>query len=135
MKRYNKNMLVMPAYCVVMDDNVMEYIEGGKPTNLPNSSSYLSRSACMAKAKSLKSQGFCVNMTQAEVAKEIHGHAIVLYWGVPAALAALATGHPLVAAGLAELASHGADGIYLGDNPDSAPRVAAYNAVWVLGSD
>ncbi len=133
MEKIYSTSLAMPSNYVAMDENTMEYVEGGKSINLDNSSSYLSRSACQTKAKSLKEQGYCVNMSQTDVAKEIHAHAVILYMGAPAAIAALALGHGLVAAALLEIASHGADGIYLGDDLDSSARVAAYNAVWILG--
>ena len=49
-------------------------MEEGKGINLANSVSYLSRNACLTKAKSLKEQGYCINMSQTDVAKEIHAH-------------------------------------------------------------
>ncbi len=108
-------------------------MEEGKGINLANSVSYLSRNACLTKAKSLKEQGYCINMSLMDVAMEIHAHAVILYLGVPVAIASLAVGAENVASAIFDIAKHGADGIDLGDNNDSFARVAAYNAVWILG--
>lgn len=127
--------LKTPSNYIDMNNDLMESIEGGQPKSLDNSRAYLSRSTCLNTAKTLKAQGFCTNMSQLEVAKEIHGHAVILYMGVPAAIAAAAVGQPAVAAALLAIANHGVDGIYLDDNLDSAARVMGYNAVWPLGTD
>lgn len=71
-------------------------------------------------------------MSQTDVAKEIHAHAVILYLGVPAALAAVVAGAGAAAKAILDIANHGADGIDLGDNLDSG-RVEAYNIVWYLG--
>lgn len=133
MRKCYATSLAMPKNFVVMDEDAMEYVGGGKPINLPNREDYLSRSICQLTARKLKNQGYCVNMSETEVAKEIHAHAVILYYGAPAAIAAAATGHSIIAYTINDIAKHGVDGIYLDDNPDSAKRVAAYNAVWFLG--
>ena len=108
-------------------------MEEGKGINLANSSAYLSRNVCLARAKTLQDQGYCVNMSLIDVAMEIHAHAVILYLGVPVAIASLAVGAENVASAIFDIAKHGADGIDLGDNNDSFARVAAYNVVWSLG--
>ncbi len=133
MEKIYSTLLTMPSNYVAMDENTMEYVEGGKKINLPNSVSYLSRSACLTKAKTLKEQGYCVNMSQTDVAKEIHAHAVILYLGVPLALAAVVGGAGAAANAILDIANHGADGISLEDNLDSAGRVEVYNIVWNIG--
>lgn len=135
MNKCYETLLAMPTNFVTMDEEAMVYLEGGKPFNLPNREVYLSRRTCQVTARKLKNQGYCVNMSETDIAKEIHAHAVILYYGAPAAIAAAATGHPIIAATIKEIAGHGVDGIYLDDNLDSAKRVAAYNAVWFLGRD
>jgi len=134
MTRNIESLLEMPLNYVKVDEEAMEYIEGGQDINIANSYTYMSRSKCLAKAKQLKKNNqYCINMSALEVAKEIHAHAVIVYMGVPAVIAAVATGHPIVATGIYDLAKHGLNGIDLGDNHDSKERVAAYNAVWPLG--
>ncbi len=119
-----KETLMMPSSFSSVTDEEMEYLDGGKPKDLPMNPAYLSRIVCTKTAESLRAEGYCCNMSTLDVAKEIFGHACAAYYGT-----ALAITVPGASSFLLEIASHGWNGISLGDDKD--PKWAsAYDACW-----
>lgn len=127
MKKTKEESILLPVGYEVLDK--MGEIEGGRAITLQTRRDYLNKDVCLAKAKYLKQDGYCLNMTRTEVAQEIHAHAVYGYYGA-AAVPALATVNPMVATAAAYIASKGLDGISLGDNKDEWYRVEAYKLAW-----
>lgn len=130
MGNFSTGALVMPSSYVVMDEDEMMYLEGGKPIDLTTSRDYLSRKECKTKAAWLLSYGYCNNMDLMDIAKEIHAHAVYGYYGLVVKLTSSNQGVRDAANYLVE---KGLNGITLEDKKDSAGRVAAYNLAWPVG--
>ncbi|MEE3470021.1 hypothetical protein [Butyrivibrio sp. AE2005] len=132
--------LEMPINYLCISKSEMEYLEGGKPTNLPISTAYLSRSYCISKAEWLLTYGFCNNMDVLDVAKEIFGHACAAYYAgaakvaVAASAALIGANAGAVCAEIDALSAHAMNGIDLEDHKDTASRVMAFEACWALGN-
>ena len=121
-----KETLMMPSSFSSVTDEEMEYLDGGKPINLPMDKSYLKKSACRTKAEWLLTYGYCNNMDVLDVAKEIYGHAIAYYKGT-----SLANSYPALSGFFNSIASHGANGIALEDHKDKK-WAWAFEITWLI---
>ena len=70
--------LVMPSSYAVMDEEEMCYAEGGG-INIGMYRSYLAKQACIDQARSIIRTKRWKNVTSAQLAREIYGHAVVYF--------------------------------------------------------
>lgn len=125
-----KEKIILPDNCAMIGQDEMRYIDGGKAITICTRVGYLSKDACIAKAKALKKDGYCTKMTITQIAQEIHAHAVYGYGSIPVGYIAKKTDHPLVAKAIVTIGKKGLNGISLGDKCDKWYRVMAYALVW-----
>ena len=119
--------LALPTSYVEVDNEEMEYVDGGG-ASLAMSSSYLSKDVCLDKADILIRSYQVREMSKYSIAKEIYAHA-VMYYASPAAAIILG---PVVGIPLLDyIRSHG-NPIDIADGGDTASRQVIYNAIWNL---
>ncbi len=122
--------LVMPSSYAVMEEDEMNYVEGG--VSLSMKKDYLNKNVCLSVASNYTQK---TGLSRSRIAKEIYGHA-VMYYASPALLGTYAVslgtvmgpiGVAAILSCLYYIRSHG-NPIDLGGDSDF--RVAVYNAIW-----
>ena len=122
--------LVMPSSYAVMDENEMQYVDGGVDP-LPMKRGYLNKSTCIATAAKYTA---ATGLSQMRIAKEIYAHAVMYYasttalvgYGVKLA-AMLGVAGVTMDACLLWIREH-ANPVDIGG--DSTFRVKVFNKIW-----
>lgn len=111
--------LVMPSNCVIMDNEEMQYLDGG--VNIGMTKNYLNKDTCLYVAAQWVHGSNWKNVTVAQIAHEIYGHAVGYYnWsGVLKAIPDLKGG---------SFYDHVADGVDINNSVDKYQ--AAFDVIW-----
>ena len=115
--------LALPTSYVNVDNEEMEYVEGGSCA-LPMKSEYLNKNNCLNIADILVRSYQVRNLSRYHIAQEIYAHALC-YYGSPTLISALGVAIGTVT--VAYLRSH-AGVINIDDGPDK--YAWAYNIAW-----
>ena len=117
-----KNELSMPKGCTVLEEEEMNYVEGGGVSLSPRRE-YLNKSYCLNYSKNLISRGMVKDMTPLEVAQEIYAHTVMYY--AYSSYRFVGIGEDI----RRELLEH-ANPIDIEDGGDSFGRKAVYGIIW-----
>ncbi len=118
--KLKKDEMILPQNVTMLDENEMEYVEGGSAT-ITISPACLDKEHCRQVAHGLLSRGKVKGISQYNIAAEIFGHAVAYY------MAKMAIDAGFDAGIVRAIASH-ANPVNIADRPDTFASI--FDQMW-----